>query len=165
MRNDAEYERNRSDNKMFVKPFKTKSNTQVKSTERKKIRTKIESAFKVSEDELNVVFGSKVMMSQVKLIASNGRTVSVYTCDKRPMFFEWSDEENQLNSVIVPTVYALWLLPDLVPMFTTHAAVLPRLASGADLMLPGECRLQPIQSKTIETFFSFSIIFRCHPSR
>lgn len=123
---------------MFIKPFKTKSNTQVKGTERKKIRNKIESAFKVSDDDLNVLFSPKAAMNQVKIIASNGRTVTVYTSDKRPIFFEMCDEENQLNDVIVPTVYAMWLLPELVPIFTTHAAVLPRLAGGADLMLPGK---------------------------
>lgn len=122
---------------MFIKPFKTKSNTQIKSTERRKIRNKIESSFKVSEDEWNILFSPKAAMSQVKIIASNGRTVTVYTSDKRPIFFEMCDDENQLNNVILPTVYALWLLPELVPVFTTHAAVLPRLAGGADLMLPG----------------------------
>lgn len=122
---------------MFIKPFKTKSNTQVKSTERKKIRNKIETTFKVSEDDLNLLFSPKAAMNQVKIVASTGRTVVVYTSDKRPIFFEVCDEENQLNDVILPTVYALWLLPDLVPVFTTHAAVLPRIAAGADLMLPG----------------------------
>lgn len=122
---------------MFIKPFKTKSNTQIKSTERKKIRNRIETSFKVTDDEWNLLFSSKAAMSQVKIVANNGRAVTVYTSDKRPIFFEMNDDENQLNNVIVPTVYALWQLPELVPVFTTHAAVLPRLAGGADLMLPG----------------------------
>lgn len=123
---------------MFVKPFKSKSNTQIKSTERKKLRTKIESAFKLSnEEDLNKLLPSKSTLNQVKLIAYSGQLISAYTCDRRPMFFEFSPSGDETKTVILPTVYSLWILPDLVPSFTTHAAVLPRLAGGADLMLPG----------------------------
>lgn len=121
---------------MFLKAFKTKSNVQVKSTERKKLRSRIEAAYKVTEDELNKLFPNKCMVNQLKLITHAGDLVSVYTCDRRPMFFELESTE-QLGNVLMPTIYSVWLLPDLVPSFTTHAAVLPRLASGADLMLPG----------------------------
>lgn len=125
---------------MFIKAFKTKSNTQIKSTERKKIRSKVESAFGIHEDDLNKLLPSKCSLNHLKLITHSGQTVSVYTCDKRPLFFEVPFDETQLDkTVLVPTVYALWILPELVPVFTTHAAVLPRLAAGADLMLPGKC--------------------------
>lgn len=122
---------------MFVKPFKTKSNTQIKSTERKKLRSKIESAFKLSDDDLNKVLPAKSTLNHLKLITHSGQTVMVYTSDRRPMFFEFSPSGDESKCVILPTVYALWTLPDIVPTFTTHAAVLPRLAGGADLMLPG----------------------------
>ncbi|KAG8245118.1 Eukaryotic translation initiation factor 2D [Homalodisca vitripennis] len=36
-----------------------------------------------------------------------------------------------------PTVYTLWHVPELLPTFTTHPQVLPVIARGADLMLPG----------------------------
>lgn len=123
---------------MFVKPFKTKSNTQIKSTERKKLRTKIESAFNLKEDDLNKVLNAKGTLNHVKVILHSGQTVTVYTCDRRPMFFEFSPSGDDTRYVILPTVYTLWILPDLIPTFTTHAAVLPRLAGGADLMLPGK---------------------------
>lgn len=122
---------------MFVKPFKTKSNTQIKSTERKKLRTKIESAFNLSEDDLNKVLPTKSTLNHLKLILHSGQTVMVYTSDRRPMFFEFSPSGDESNCVILPTVYSVWVLPDIVPTFTTHPAVLPRLAGGADLMLPG----------------------------
>jgi translation initiation factor 2D len=54
----------------------------------------------------------------------------VYTVDKRPMIFEIDDR-------FYPTLYSVWLLPNMIPYFTTHAQVLPKLANGADLMLPG----------------------------
>lgn len=122
---------------MFVKPFKPKNNTQIKSTERKKLRSKIESAFKLGEDDLNKLLPSKSTLNQLKVIAYSGRLVTIYTCDRRPMFFEFSPNGDETKTVILPTVYSLWILPDLVPLFTTHPAVLPRLAGGADLMLPG----------------------------
>lgn len=122
---------------MFVKPFKTKSNTQIKSTERKKLRTKIENAFNLSDDDLNKVLPTKGTLNHLKLILHSGQTVAAYTCDRRPMFFEFSPSADETKCVILPTVYTLWILPDLVPTFTTHPAVLPRLAGGADLMLPG----------------------------
>lgn len=123
---------------MFIKPFKTKNNTQVKSTDRRKIRQNITSAFGVTEDALNQLFPSKCTINSIKIIANNGQQGTVYTCDKRPLFFELNfDADNLTKTTLLPTVYALWILPELVPTFTTHAAVLPRLAGGADLMLPG----------------------------
>lgn len=128
---------------MFVKPVKTKSNTQIKSTERKKICAKIGAKFNISEDDLSKLFPNKGTMNQLKLVAHNGQAVSVYTNDKRPMFFEISKgpDDSVTDQQLFPTVYALWILPDMVPVFTTHAAVLPRLAAGADLMLPGNMSL------------------------
>lgn len=122
---------------MFVKPFKTKSNTQIKSTERKKLRSKIETTFKLNEDDLNKLLPGKSTLNQLKLIVHSGQMITVHTCDRRPMFFEFSPSGDETKNVILPTVYSLWILPDLVPSFTTHPAVLPRLAGGADLMLPG----------------------------
>lgn len=122
---------------MFIKPIKTKSNTQVKSTERKKLRSRIEAAYKLNEADLNKLFPSKCTINQLKVISYGGDIVTVYTCDRRPMFFELDGSESLAN-VLIPTVYSLWILPDVVPLFTTNPAVLPRLASGADLMLPGK---------------------------
>lgn len=123
---------------MFIKPFKTKSNTQIKSTERKRLRSKIETTFKTNEDDLNKLIPNKSSLNLLKLISHSGELIIVYTCDRRPLFFEiGSDDDDSRNCTLLPTVYAMWILPNLVPSFTTHAAVLPRLAGGADLMLPG----------------------------
>lgn len=133
---------------MFVKSFKTKSNTQIKSSERKKLRTKIEIAFKLNENDLNQLLPNKSSLNHVKLLVHSGQLVNVYTCDRRPMFFEFSQSGDETKTVILPTVYAMWILPELTPSFTTHPAVLPRLAAGADLMLPG--------SSFLFTFFFFA---------
>lgn len=39
--------------------------------------------------------------------------------------------------MILYSYYSLWVLPSLLPYFTTHAQVLPKLANGAHLMMPG----------------------------
>lgn len=121
---------------MFIKPVKMKSNTQVKSTERKKLRSMVATKFNLNENELNQLFPNKGTMNQLKVIVHSGQTVTVLTNDKRPLFFEVPGVDDK--SILIPTVYAIWILPNLVPVFTTHAAVLPRLAAGADLMLPGK---------------------------
>lgn len=125
---------------MFVKSLKTKSNTQIKSTERKKIRSNIAAKFNLNEDDLNKLFPSKGTMNQLKVIVHSGQTLTVLTNDKRPMFFETPGSDETSSGILMPTIYSLWILPNLVPTFTTHAAVLPRLAGGADLMLPGTSR-------------------------
>ncbi|KAJ6645425.1 Eukaryotic translation initiation factor 2D [Pseudolycoriella hygida] len=119
---------------MFVKAVKTKSNIQLKSSERKKLQLKVSTKFNVTPDELNTLFPNKSSISFIKLITHNDEIVSVYAVDKRPLFFETPDQN------FLPTVYTLWLVPSLLPAFTTHPAVLPRLANGADLMLPGIIR-------------------------
>lgn len=123
---------------MFIKPFKIKSNTQIKTTERKKIRGRIENAFKISDDDLNKLFPNKIILNQLKLITNSNDQVTLYSCERRPMFFEFSLKDLHSEKVVLaPTIYSLWIVPNLVPAFTTHPAVLSRLANGADLMLPG----------------------------
>lgn len=124
---------------MFIKPFKIKSNTQIKTTERKKIRGHIESAFKISDDDLNKLFPNRSILNQLKLITNSNDQVTLYSCDRRPMFFEFNLRDLHSEKIVLaPTVYSLWIVPNLAPAFTTHPAVLPRLANGADLMLPGK---------------------------
>lgn len=121
---------------MFIKAFKVKSNVQVKASDKKKIRQKISQQFpKLSEENLNKIASTKDSFMNIKIITHSGDLVTVYSIDKRPMFFE-IDDKNKLY----PTVYAMWLVPDLVSLFTTHANVFPKLANGADLMLPGVVR-------------------------
>ena len=117
---------------MFIKPFKIKSNVQIKASDKKKFRAKLSSTYKtITENDLNKLMPSKANIAQVKLFTHNGDAVIVYVVDKRPMFFETQDNK------LFPTLYTLWLLPDLLPIFTTHPDVLPKMANGADLMLPG----------------------------
>uniref|UniRef100_A0A340TBA7 SUI1 domain-containing protein n=1 Tax=Anopheles minimus TaxID=112268 RepID=A0A340TBA7_9DIPT len=120
---------------MFIKPFKIKSNILVTGSEKKRLRQRVMAQFNRVDEEsatspLAELFGNRAKVCTVKIITYHEEPVTVYTSDKRPIFFE-------LNGKLLPTVYTLWSCPELVPAFTTHATVLPKLANGADLMIPG----------------------------
>uniref|UniRef100_A0A3F2YW07 SUI1 domain-containing protein n=1 Tax=Anopheles dirus TaxID=7168 RepID=A0A3F2YW07_9DIPT len=121
---------------MFIKPFKIKSNILVTGSEKKRLRQRVMAQFNRTDEgetagsPLAELFGNRTKVCTVKIITYHEEPVTVYTSDKRPIFFE-------LNGKLLPTVYTLWSCPDLVPLFTTHATVLPKLANGADLMIPG----------------------------
>lgn len=119
---------------MFIKPFRTKSNVQLKGSDRKKLQSKIALKFTVTDDDLNMLFPNKGSVFVLKINTHSDEIITVYAVDKRPLFFETAE------NILLPTVYALWLIPNLIPLFTTHPDVLPRLAKGANLMLPGVIR-------------------------
>lgn len=115
---------------MFIKPFKVKSNAQLKGSDIKKLKTRLSKQLKVEESEATQVFPNKASFSAVKIVTHDEQQVTVYTVDKRPMLFE-------IQERLYPTLYTLWILPRLVPYFTTHPQVVPKLYNGANLMLPG----------------------------
>ncbi|XP_049290986.1 eukaryotic translation initiation factor 2D [Anopheles funestus] len=120
---------------MFIKPFKIKSNILVTGSEKKRLRQRVMAQFNRADEEtatspLAELFGNRAKVCTVKIITYHEEPITVYTSDKRPIFFE-------VDGKLLPTVYTLWSCSDLVPAFTTHATVLPKLANGADLMIPG----------------------------
>lgn len=116
---------------MFLKPFRVKTNTAIKGSDRKKLRETVSKQFPdLTSDDLKTLIPNKEEMSVAKLHAANDSTIVVYCLQKNPMFFE-------VSFVTYPTVYTLWKFPDLLPTFTTFGAVFDKLCSGADLMLPG----------------------------
>lgn len=116
---------------MFIKAFKVKNNIQVKGSDVKKLKTRLSQQYKsLSESELSVLLPSKSSFQAVKVITHAEDQVTIHTVDKRPMFFELQDR-------LFPTVYSCWLVPSILFHFTTHPPVLPKLANGANLMLPG----------------------------
>lgn len=68
--------------------------------------------------------------------------MTVLSKDKLPVFFEIADHER-----LLPTVYTLWQVPELVPYFTTFPQVLLKLANGADLMVPGNLNSSAVSTK------------------
>lgn len=117
---------------MFLKPYKLRSNAPLKGSESKRLRQRVEKAFPDSTTEqLSLVIPAKSAVTQLKLTTHGGTQTNVFCVDKLPMFFELESGE------LAPTLYALWLVPSLLPYFTTHREVLPKLSNGAELMLPG----------------------------
>ncbi|XP_067012499.2 eukaryotic translation initiation factor 2D [Anabrus simplex] len=115
---------------MFAKPFRVKSNSQLKGSERKKLRAELLQQFPLTEENLQELMPNKEVISCAKLHTHAGDAVLVYSVQKLPIVF-------QIESVMFPTVYMLWKIPDLVYYFTTWPPVLSKITGGADLMLPG----------------------------
>lgn len=116
---------------MFAKPFRVKSNTVIKGSDRRKLKADISAAFPdLTADELSELVPNKEELNVVKVYAHKGDAVTLYVLNKNPLFFE-------VEKRLYPTVYVLWRCPALLPGFTTWPLVLQKLMGGADLMLPG----------------------------
>ncbi|XP_076022212.1 eukaryotic translation initiation factor 2D [Genypterus blacodes] len=116
---------------MFAKPFRVKSNTVMKGSDRRKLRADIATAFpSLSAEQLSQLLPSKEELNVVKIYAHKGDSMTLYVLQKNPLFFE-------LDKRLYPTVYLLWRCPDVLPAFATWPPVLQKLIGGADLMLPG----------------------------
>lgn len=116
---------------MFAKPFRVKSNTVIKGSDRRKLKADISAAFPdLTADELSELVPNKEELNVVKIYAHKGDAVTLYVLNKNPLFFE-------VEKRLYPTVYVLWRCPALLPGFTTWPLVLQKLMGGADLMLPG----------------------------
>ncbi|XP_043501124.1 eukaryotic translation initiation factor 2D [Polistes fuscatus] len=131
---------------MFTKPFKVKSNNQLKGTERKKLCEYVLSKYpSLTEEAVQTLLPKKESITVMRIVTHNGQLCKLYCVAKIPMFFQL---EISL-SMFFPTIYTLWYHPHLLYAFTMHIQVLPKLVEGADLMLPGLVVKEPI------TFYSY----------
>lgn len=119
---------------MFKKPFKLKSQVQLKSSEKKKLSNEIKKFFPVlTDEEISSISGSKENISRLRLVTFKEENVEVIIVDKVPLFFEIQQD----NSIILPTVFMAWRFPHALPHFTTNKYVLDKLKNGANLFFPG----------------------------
>ncbi|KAJ8679495.1 hypothetical protein QAD02_015282 [Eretmocerus hayati] len=126
---------------MFIKPFKVKSNNQLKGTERKKLCEEVASAFpSLTMEEIHDLLPKKEQVSALKIITHNGQMGRVYCANKIPLFFHFDSGPG-----LLPTVFTLWHHPQLLQSFITRSAVVPKLTNGANLMLPGVITDEPIK--------------------
>ncbi|CAF1067198.1 unnamed protein product [Rotaria magnacalcarata] len=125
---------------MFRKDFKAKGHTQVKSSDRKKLRQQIQQLYPALNDDilsLIIPTGKGEDFTSCKISLSTGDDILVYSSNKTPWFFVVEDIKSKTERIL-PTVYLLWKCPDLLPLkFHTHRHVFNKLMNGADLMLPG----------------------------
>ncbi|NWS96980.1 EIF2D factor, partial [Mionectes macconnelli] len=98
---------------------------------RRKLRSDVAAAFpNLSAEQLAEFIPNKEELNVIKIYAHKGEAVTVYMNHRNPILFE-------VEKALYPTVYSLWVYPDLLPAFSTWPPVLQKLAGGADLMLPG----------------------------
>ncbi|XP_059687180.1 eukaryotic translation initiation factor 2D isoform X1 [Gavia stellata] len=116
---------------MFSRAFRVRSNTAIKGSDRRKLRTDVAAAFpNLSAEQLTEFIPNKEELNVIKIYSHKGEAITVYMNNRNPLLFE-------IEKALYPTVYTLWVYPDLLPAFSTWPPVLQKLAGGADLMLPG----------------------------
>ncbi|XP_062579935.1 eukaryotic translation initiation factor 2D-like [Saccostrea cucullata] len=116
---------------MFLKPFRVKTQTSIKGSDRKKVKSTLQNCYpSLSPKDASDIVPNKAEMTIAKINTHSGVNVLVYCVEKNPVLID-------VDGVIFPTVYTLWKYPDLLPVFKTHPPVFTKLAGGADLMLPG----------------------------
>ncbi|KAF4803975.1 Eukaryotic translation initiation factor 2D [Turdus rufiventris] len=116
---------------MFARAFRVRANTSIKGSDRRKLRSEVAAAFPtLSAEQLAELVPNKEELNVIKIHSHKGEAITVYMNHRNPILFE-------VEKVLYPTVYTLWVYPDLLPAFATWPPVLQKLAGGADLMLPG----------------------------
>ncbi|CAG5119335.1 unnamed protein product [Candidula unifasciata] len=116
---------------MFLKPFRVKAQTSVKTSDRKKLRADILQQYpKLSEDDVTKLIPNKEEMTLTKINTHGDDNIVLFSVAKNPIFYE-------LFRKFYPTVYTMWQYPDMLPAFRTWPPVFEKLQKGADLMLPG----------------------------
>lgn len=121
---------------------------------RKKLCEEILAAYpSLSDEEIQLLLPKKESISAIKIVTHSGHMAKIYCVTKIPMFFQLDLQ----TTVLFPTIYTLWHHPCLLNTFTTRMPVVPKLAGGADLMLPGLVLREPL------TFYTFGKLAKGTP--
>ncbi|CAH4033678.1 unnamed protein product [Pieris brassicae] len=116
---------------MFAKPYKLKSTNTLKNSEKKHLIQRLEKGFpSVNEEKLKEIVPNKSTCNFMKLVLHSGETTGVYAVDGVPMIIDTGE-------TLVPTVCALWKVPDLIPTIVIHSPVLSKVQGGVPLYAPG----------------------------
>ncbi|KAF2609109.1 hypothetical protein F2Q68_00046262 [Brassica cretica] len=117
---------------MFKKAVEAKSHQRLSGADRKKLRRTVQNRFSLLTDELlDAILPPKVEITVSKF----QNRVLVYSIEGGcPMFFDIDGRGNE----ILPTVFALWEAPEMLPSFMLKGGEVSRyVLGGADLMFPG----------------------------
>lgn len=118
---------------MFKKPFKQKSQVQLKSSEKKKLGNELKTYFPLLQDsDISLFCNSKDSITKLKVTTFKDENVDIYMVEKVPIFFEVFE-----SNIKLPTVFMVWKCLHAVPTFTTTSNVYDKLRHGADLFFPG----------------------------
>ncbi|XP_010677092.2 uncharacterized protein LOC104892785 [Beta vulgaris subsp. vulgaris] len=117
---------------MFKKAVEAKSLQRLSGADKKKLRRSVKEKFpRASDVDVDTLLPPKGDIT----VAKFQNRVLVYGVEGGfPMFFDTDGR----GSDIYPTVYALWMVPDLLPAFMLKGGEVSRfIIGGADLMFPG----------------------------
>ncbi|KAF5397343.1 hypothetical protein PHET_09315 [Paragonimus heterotremus] len=127
---------------MFLKPITIKSNSKIKASERKQLLEDFHRQYPLVLP-LPVALASSSVF-RLKIATSDSTYVNIFKFDNQPLLIEH-------RKTLIPTLFLLWLLPDLLPYFKTHDELISKLASGADLMIPGIVLDHPLSSSSFDS--------------
>lgn len=135
---------------MFKKPYQLKPQSSLRSSDKRKLKESIKSTFPTIPDEqFETVFPVKSQdVSMCKFTSHSNDTGSLISIGPNPLWLRLDivdgntevvnrDRKARRENVWVPTVYTLWICPEILSIVYTHGAVFEKLFDGADLMLPG----------------------------
>ncbi|XP_057456977.1 uncharacterized protein LOC130747933 isoform X2 [Lotus japonicus] len=117
---------------MFKKAVEAKSQQRLSGADRKKLKRSIKDKFpRASDSDLDALLPPKAEVT----VAKFQNRVLVYVVEGGfPVFFDVDGR----GSDIFPTVFALWMVPELLPAFMLKGGEVSRyVIGGADLMFPG----------------------------
>ncbi|KAI9071159.1 hypothetical protein K1719_046882 [Acacia pycnantha] len=117
---------------MFKKAVEAKSHQRLSGADRKKLKRTIKDKFpRASDSDIDVLLPPK---AEIKVAKFQNRVLVYGVEGGFPMFFDVDGR----GSDIFPTVYALWMVPELLPAFMLKGGGVSRyIIGGADLMFPG----------------------------
>ena len=93
---------------IFIKPFRVKSNTQMKGSDKKKLKAALKKSFsKLSDDDLNQLLPAKEEIVVSKIFTFNEESVLLYIHNKNTVFFEMEKDK-----IFFPSIYTLWKYPE-----------------------------------------------------
>lgn len=106
---------------MFKKNIAVVQTRPLSGKDGKKLRKDLERLYpSLSDDDHKRLFANKTDVNLMRLSNKS----QVYACNGgNPLFFDPTGRED----VLIPTVYALWLCPKLLPTLFTHSEVSPKV--------------------------------------
>ena len=108
---------------MFQKPFRTKSSTTVRNSDRRKLRTRIATLYPEIPDEIqNEIIPQKGDLKETKIITHKGEQFVTYLLEDEPLIIQ------DKAGIAIPYLYAIWKYNLKIPTLHTHPDVVRRLA-------------------------------------
>lgn len=106
---------------MFKKNITVTQTRPLSGKDGKKLRKDIEKLYPtLSEDDHKRLFASKADINLMKL---SNKATAYASSGGNPLFFDPTGRED----VLIPTVYALWMCPRMLPSLYTYSEVSPKV--------------------------------------